>query len=121
MNCTKPRIAIAMAVLFLMASIAFSQAQSTPGTSQKTQSGGMTNMPMMAGNEGGGMMKSCPSMGGGMCPMMMDGGGMVGGWMVVSMILRSALALAAIFALSAAGLFLLRRSRVTVVPTRDVL
>ena len=93
---------VSMVVLLLFASVALAQTQSTTTAPQKASSGSMGNMPMMQGNQSGGMMGNCP----GSCM-----GAMGMGSMVTMMILTSLFLLAATFALFALGVFLLRRSR----------
>lgn len=90
-------------LVLLIAAAAFGQGQATNDE-------GMARMhQMMHGSDGkGGMM--------GMCPMM--GGGMGMGMMMVMMLLMAAFWIAAIAALVALTVFLLRKSRQVTPPTR---
>jgi preprotein translocase subunit SecG len=97
-----------MVLGLLVASAAVAQVPSKAPPTQTSGSGSMTNMPMMQSGQGGGMMQGCPAMRGGQCPMM---GGMGMASMMTMMILANLFLIAAIFALIALGVFLLRRSR----------
>lgn len=93
-----------LVLLLLIAAAAF-------GQGQMTNDEGMARMhQMMHGRDGtGGMM--------GMCPMM--GGGMGMGMMMVMMLLMAGFWIAAIAALVALTIFLMRKSRQLAVPTRS--
>lgn len=99
---------VVLLILFIASPLAAQQ----PSSTEMPQHHGMDGMQGMSGSDG--MMKGKAGMRGGgmMCPMM--GGGMGTGMMMGMMVLMALFWIAAIFALIALGLFLLRRSRTPV-------